>query len=149
MQKILVYMLTLVVKVKMKTKKTYKRFVKENEDGYDQAIKDFVKIFITFKRRRNKKWTFLDDWLLRIMRKVAGLIRIAYIIGRMYENILEEDIIKECGRALNPTGRTGNYDDKPLSFTRCTRLNNPNNEPKHSPMNLHNLWWDGIGEWKG
>ena len=38
------------------------------------------------------------------MRKVAGLIRIAYIIGRMYENILEEDIIKECGRALNQRG---------------------------------------------
>ena len=129
--------------------------MEENQEGHDQEIKDFVKKeSITYQSGRNKICFF---WMLVVDDYVEGneidetsvrfLMEID-IIRRMYENILEEDIIKECGRALNQRGGQVMMMINHYLLAGCIRLNNTREELEHSPLKLHELWWDGIGEWK-
>ena len=78
------------------------------------------------------------------------------IVKKMYENILDKDIIKECGRELYKKGGTS-------EMTRCCNLldltvhhnyeqgdnNNKYDKLVIEPLaRLVDFYWVGIGEWK-
>ena len=78
------------------------------------------------------------------------------IVKKIYENVLDKDIVKECGRELYSK-------DGMIDMLRCYDLidytiqynyNQGNNSGKYNRMVIVPLaklvehYWDGIGEWK-
>ena len=79
------------------------------------------------------------------------------ILKKMYENIIEKHIIRECGSFLYSK-------DGMKDMIRCHNLlgeiinynynYNKGNNDKYDRMNILSLprlieyWWDGIGQWK-
>ena len=71
------------------------------------------------------------------------------IIEKMYNNLIDKDIIIQCGKDLNKDGKmNAMLINHYLLAGAIRRLNNGKDLP-YSPTRVIELWWDGIGEWRG
>ena len=129
--------------------------MEKNQEEYEQEIKDFVKKYPLPIRADGIKFNFFLDLVVDNYMEDDDVDEITIkflmefdVIRRIYENILDKEIVKEYGRTLN---QRGGFQSMMLShylLAGYIRLNNPNGELEHSPLRLHEQWWDGIGEWK-
>ena len=105
-------------------------------------LDEFTKILFSISKKSNSSFVVISSYDYRTLNK-------------MYENILEEHIIRECGRF--PYSKDGMKD-----MIRCHNLldeiinynYNKGNNDKYDSMIILSLtrliehWWDGIGNWK-
>ena len=107
--------------------------------------------------------TFLELQLnvaIVISKKYGGMVVLGNsydhrIVKKIYENVLDEDVVKECGRELYRFGM--------MDMLRCHSLleaiihlnyNKGNNKENYNRMTILPLarlvehYWDGIGQWR-
>ena len=103
-------------------------------------LDEFTKILFSISKKSNSSFVVISSYDFRTLNK-------------MYDNILEEHIIRECGRFLYSK-------DGMKDMIRCHNLlgeiisynyNKGNNDKYDRMLSLTRLiehWWDGIGNWK-
>jgi hypothetical protein len=105
-------------------------------------LDEFTQIMFNISKKSNSSFVVISSYDYRTLKK-------------MYENILEEHIIRECGRFLYSK-------DGMKDMIRCHNLldeiinynYNKGNNDKYDSMIILSLtrliehWWDGIGNWK-
>jgi len=103
-------------------------------------LDEFTKILFSISKKSNSSFVVISSYDYRTLNK-------------MYDNILEEHIIRECGRFLYSK-------DGMKDMIRCHNLlgeiisynyNKGNNDKYDRMLSLTRLiehWWDGIGNWK-
>ena len=101
----------------------------------------FVKLMYQISKKNTSLFVAIGSYDYRILKK-------------MYENILDEDIRKECGEYLYSKDGMKNmlkfhdFIDEIITYN----FNKGNND-KYDRMKILSLprliehWWDGIGEW--
>ena len=70
------------------------------------------------------------------------------IMKEMYENLTDEDIIKDCGKKLNRDGKFNAMIINHYILPGAIRKLNREDSPVDGQMRIIEFWWDGIGEWK-
>ena len=66
----------------------------------------------------------------------------------MYENLTDEDIIKDCGKKFS---RDGTFKTMIINYcilSGAIRKLNKEDNLVDEQMRIIELWWDGIGGWK-
>ena len=103
-------------------------------------LDEFTQIMFNISKKSNSSFVVISSYDYRTLNK-------------MYDNILEEHIIRECGRFLYSK-------DGMKDMIRCHNLlgeiisynyNKGNNDKYDRMLSLTRLiehWWDGIGNWK-
>ena len=103
-------------------------------------LDEFTKIMFSISKKSNSSFVVISSYDYRTLKK-------------MYDNIFEEHIIRECGRFLYSK-------DGMKDMIRCHNLlveiinynyNKGNNDKYDRMLSLTRLiehWWDGIGNWK-
>ena len=118
--------------------KAYKQFLKENEEGHDKAMKDFIKKHPLPSQEDGIKNKLFWMMVVEDCAESSGVDKNSVrfcaefdIIRRMYEHILE---------ALNLRGGQVLMMINHYLSARCIRLNNPNNELK-----IHQWYFTNSG----
>ena len=70
------------------------------------------------------------------------------IMNEMYENLTDEDIIKDCGKKLNRDGKFEAMIINHYILSGAIRKLNKEDSPVDGQMRIIEFWWDGIGVWK-
>ena len=70
------------------------------------------------------------------------------IMKEMYENLTDEDIIKDCGKKLNRDGKFKAIIINHYILSGAIRKLNKEDSLVDGQMRIIEFWWDGIGEWK-
>ena len=124
---------------------------KELEEELNK-IKDLIKRHPLPSVDENKEfWVdvinrFRDNSGLNLM-TIYSFVRID-IINEMYENLIDEDIIKECGKKLNRDGKFGAMTINHYKLSGAIRKLNKDDSLVDGQMRIIEHWWDGIGRWK-
>ena len=104
-------------------------------------LNNFVKLMYQISKKNNSSFVVIGSYDYRILKQT-------------YENILDEDIIKECGEFLYSKDgmkamlKFHDFIDEIITYN----FNKGNNE-KYDRIKILSLprliehWWDGIGEW--
>ena len=104
-------------------------------------INDFVKLMYQISKKSNGSFVVIGSYDYRILKK-------------MYENMMDEEIVKECGRFLYSKDgmkdmlRFHNLMDEIITYN----FNKGKND-KYDKIKILSLprliedWWDGIGDW--
>ena len=104
-------------------------------------LNNFVKLMYQISKKNNSSFVVIGSYDYRILKQT-------------YENILDEDIIKECGKFLYSKDgmkamlKFHDFIDEIITYN----FNKGNNE-KYDRIKILSLprliehWWDGIGEW--
>ena len=104
-------------------------------------LNDFVKLMYEISKKNNSSLVVIGSYDYKILKK-------------MYENILDEDYIKYCGKLLyckhgmKDMLRCHNLLDEIITYN----FNKGNND-KYDRIAILSLprmiehWWDGIGDW--
>lgn len=103
---------------------------------------EFTKIMFNISKNSNSSFVVISSYDYRTLKK-------------MYENILEENIVRECGEFLYSKDgmkdllRCHNLLDEIINYNYMK-----GNNDKYNRMNILSLprliehWWNGIGEWR-
>ena len=104
-------------------------------------LNNFVKLMYQISKKNNSSFVVIGSYDYRILKQT-------------YENILDEDIIKECGKFLYSKDgmkamlKFHDFIDEIIIYN----FNKGNND-KYDRIKILSLprliehWWDGIGEW--
>ena len=102
----------------------------------------FVKLMYEISKKNSGSFVIISSYDYRTLKK-------------LYENIMDEDIVKECGRFLYSKDGMKDMLRCHNSFDEiiCYNFNKGNND-KYDRIKILSLsrliehWWDGIGNWK-
>ena len=70
------------------------------------------------------------------------------ILKEMYENLTDEDIIKDCGKKLNRDGQFNAMSSNDYILSGAIQKLNTEDSLVDGQMRIIEFWWDGIGGWK-
>ena len=70
------------------------------------------------------------------------------IMKEMYENLTDEDVIKDCGKKLNRDGKFKAMIINHYILSGAIRKLNKEDNLVDEQMRIIEFWWDGIGGWK-
>ena len=125
---------------------------KKELDEELNKIKDFIKRHPLPPVDENEEFwkdvisRFRDNSGLNLM-AIYSFVRFD-ILKEMYENLTDEDIIKDCGKKLNRDGKFNAMIINHYILSGAIRKLNKEDSLVDGQMRIIEFWWDGIGEWK-
>ena len=125
---------------------------KKELDEELNKIKDFIKRHPLPPVDENEEFwkdvisRFRDNSGLNLM-VIYSFVRFD-IMKEMYENLTDEDIIKDCGKKLNLDGQFNAMIINHYILSGAIRKLNIEDSLVDGQMRIIEFWWDGVGGWK-